>query len=212
MKYQLIFWDWNGTLLDDTETCVESMNAILNKRSMPKLDTEKYRSLFRFPVKDYYVDLGFDFKKEKFEELSVEFIQEYNNRSDKLKLHNSALKTLAYFKSLRIPQVIISAMEQKMLENLLNVFSIYKYFDDINGVNDIYASGKTHLAKEYLASNPVNAHEILFIGDTLHDAEVAHEIGCDVVLVSNGHNSFERLKLNGHKVIADLSDLKNVLG
>ena len=33
MRPELILWDWNGTLLDDVELCVDALNRLL--KSMP---------------------------------------------------------------------------------------------------------------------------------------------------------------------------------
>jgi len=49
--------------------------------------------------------------------------------------------------------------------------------------------------------------ELLLIGDTIHDFEVASELGCYCILVSNGHQSHERLKSTGVLVIDNLSQL-----
>ncbi|SVD25320.1 uncharacterized protein METZ01_LOCUS378174, partial [marine metagenome] len=67
-KYKHIIWDWNGTLLDDGWLFVDVMNSILRRRGMDTITLEKYREIFGFPVKDYYLKLGFDLEKEPFEE------------------------------------------------------------------------------------------------------------------------------------------------
>ena len=63
------------------------------------------------------------------------------------------------------------------------------YFQNIVGLDNIYASGKSHLAKklaEKIQSNG-SAGNILLIGDTIHDYEVAKEIGSECILMSHGH-------------------------
>ena len=55
-----------------------------------------------------------------------------------------------------------------------------------------------------LLSRPV---EFLLEGDTVDDFEVASELGCACILVSNGHQSYERLKSTGVLVIEDLAQL-----
>ena len=42
MDLKHIIWDWNGTLLDDSWLCVESINKSLKKRNLPQIDKEKY--------------------------------------------------------------------------------------------------------------------------------------------------------------------------
>ena len=66
MRKNLIIWDWNGTLLSDVDACVKAMNIMLDKRKMGSIDIEFYKEKFTFPVKDYYVALGFDFNKESY--------------------------------------------------------------------------------------------------------------------------------------------------
>ncbi|MCX6282944.1 MAG: hypothetical protein NTW31_01715 [Bacteroidetes bacterium] len=72
--YKHIIWDWNGTLLDDAWLCVEVMNGMLEKRGLEKVSLDFYRSVFTFPVRDYYEKLGYDFEKEPFEEVGMEFM------------------------------------------------------------------------------------------------------------------------------------------
>ena len=49
-----IIWDWNGTLLNDTELCKNIVNNLLRERGKELLSTERYKEIFNFPVKDYY--------------------------------------------------------------------------------------------------------------------------------------------------------------
>ena len=76
-QYKHIIWDWNGTLLNDGWLFVDIMNSILRQRKMDTITLEKYRNIFGFPIKDYYIKLGFDLEKESFEESGMEFIKEY---------------------------------------------------------------------------------------------------------------------------------------
>ena len=76
-QYKHIIWDWNGTLLNDGWLFVDVMNSILTRRGMDTITLEKYREIFGFPVKDYYLKLGFNLKKEPFEKSGLEFIKGY---------------------------------------------------------------------------------------------------------------------------------------
>lgn len=205
-KQEIIFWDWNGTLLNDTQACVDAMNCMLSARNSASIDVEKYQSIFGFPVKDYYQKLGFDFEQECFEDLSKEFIANYNRNLKTATLQPYAIEVLTYFKRLGKTQVVISAMEQNMLLDQTNTYGVQTYFDAIYGINDIYANSKAYLAKNYIVENKVSAKSIMFIGDTLHDMEVAEEINAQTILVANGHHSRSRLQINGNVVIANLSE------
>ena len=76
-KIKYIIWDWNGTLIDDAWLFVELMNTELQDRDLPLINVEDYRQNFTFPVKKYYENLGFDFKKEDFQEVGYNFIEKF---------------------------------------------------------------------------------------------------------------------------------------
>jgi phosphoglycolate phosphatase len=49
--------------------------------------------------------------------------------------------------------------------------------------------------------------EVLFVGDTLHDCDVANAIGADSVLLTSGHQSVNKLKNCNIPLINTLSEL-----
>jgi phosphoglycolate phosphatase len=193
LKYTHIIWDWNGTLLNDNWLCVEVMNSMLASRNLPLLTLDRYRDIFDFPVRDYYLKLGFDFNKESFETVGMEFMIIYNDRQKDCSLHQDALTTLNCLKEKGFPQNILSAREQNELRDETVERGVSLFFDHIDGLEDHYANGKIGVGIRLLNEMKVDKERILFVGDTCHDADVARELGIDCVLVPNGHHSEERL-------------------
>ncbi|MCX6282536.1 MAG: HAD family hydrolase [Bacteroidetes bacterium] len=205
--YKHIIWDWNGTLLDDAWLCVEVMNGMLVKRGLPAVSLDFYRSVFTFPVRDYYEKLGYDFENEPFETVGMEFMVLYNQRQKECKLHPAVLTVLEKFKQAGFGQSILSAREQNELLAETLVLGVNRYFDKIYGLDDHYAHGKTDVGFRLIADLGVQASSLLFIGDTMHDAEVACEIGIDCLLIPNGHHSEERLRKCKFPLFRNLNDL-----
>ncbi|HPR60597.1 MAG TPA: HAD hydrolase-like protein, partial [Prolixibacteraceae bacterium] len=83
-----IIWDWNGTLFDDTDICIESINNLLIERGLERIDRKRYLEVFDFPVRDYYQRIGFDFDKEPFEIPALKFIDNYFAKVQQASLHN----------------------------------------------------------------------------------------------------------------------------
>jgi len=80
--YTDIIWDFNGTIIDDVEAGITSVNKLLFDRGLPVIqDKESYRRLFRFPIIEYYRSLGFDFNAEPYEVLAPLWVAEYLNNS-----------------------------------------------------------------------------------------------------------------------------------
>jgi len=207
----LVIWDWNGTLLDDRAVCIASMNRMLTRRGMTLVTETRYRELFRFPVKNYYVDLGFDFGFESFESLSVEFIDHYRELQPAASLHAGAVELLTAFRKQGLRQIILSAMERSTLMQDVDDRGITSYFDSILGAEDHYANGKVSIARDYLFASGLGAEEIIMLGDTEHDYEVSAILGCTCVLISQGHHDAERLMATGACVQKNLAGVLNFL-
>jgi phosphoglycolate phosphatase len=211
MKYKHIIWDYNGTLLNDTHLCVEIINEMLKARNLSGINLKKYRELFDFPVKDYYERVGFSFDDESFEKVGTEFILQYDNRSNTTELQAGTEELIKDIYKKGIKQSVLSARKKEQLEEELEKFGIRKYFEYVYGLNDHYAGGKTEIGKELIQEINLPPEEIILIGDTTHDCEVANVLGIHTVAVSYGHHPAEKFKHCGIRVLNSVGDLKTFL-
>ena len=121
MKYTHVLWDFNGTLLDDVESCINSINELLERHGLKKLTSlAQYQSVFGFPIIDYYKRIGFDFDKTSYDELAVEWVKLYNEYNRPLKLCPNAEKALAYLKERGVHQLILTASSVDMVKAQLS--------------------------------------------------------------------------------------------
>ncbi|MFZ4521528.1 MAG: HAD family hydrolase [Bacteroidales bacterium] len=206
-KYTHIIWDWNGTLLDDAWLCVDVMNGMLHERGLALKTLDQYKELFDFPVKDYYIKLGFNFDQEPFDEVGMEFITRYNKRQGETLLHPEVPEVLSNFAAWGISQNILSAREHIELISETKSLGVFGFFDRIRGLDDHYAHGKSDVGALLMKEICAEPKKMLFIGDTRHDAEVAAELGIDCILVHSGHHSKQRLLQLGIPLISSLNDL-----
>lgn len=190
---KVIIWDWNGTLLNDLSLCVDCMNQVLDKRHLPALNVETYRNIFTFPVREYYQRAGFDFQEEDFHIPAMEFIDLYYKNIYQASLFPKVHHLLQQSLDRGLYQVVLSAMEHAALETSLTDKGIRHYFDEVVGIDDHYGRSKLDNGKQLLQRLKHPKEEVLLIGDTLHDLEVARALGVDCALVSSGHQSRERL-------------------
>ena len=202
----VILWDYNGTILDDVDTCITAINSMLSRRSIPQLTLEKYIDIFDFPIIKLYEQAGFDLEKESFTEiLAPEYISLYQPASYRASLRQGVLELLQSFKSAGCTQVLLSASKRDLLLEQTHTLGLTPFFDDILGLSDVFAKSKTELARLWIPERHINSGNIYVIGDTVHDYQVAVELDCRCILVCGGHNSKQRLQKTGVMVIEDFS-------
>ena len=208
VKTALVIWDWNGTLLDDTRQCYEIENAMRTRRGMPPFSgMEEYRWLFRFPVIEFYKDMGYTFETESYEAISEEFVRLYTEIVYDCPLQPGSRETLETLRCRGIPQALLSATSQARLEQQVRRFGLDHYFEAVLGQKDDLAHGKAERGRRYLESSGVDPAQVLFIGDTDHDYAVASAMGCRVALLSAGHQPRAVLERCGVPVIDSLAEL-----
>jgi phosphoglycolate phosphatase len=188
-----IFWDFNGTILDDAKLCFTILNEMLVEENRPTVSFEEYLMIFTFPIEAYY-DQVFDLKKSSFKDLAHKFINRYQPRSLSLPLHDHVIDTIKYFESMGYTNILLSASEETNLHEQLNHYNIKHLFKHILGTSNVYAKSKIQVGKDFIEKMKIDTKNAVMIGDTLHDAEVAKELKMDIILFTKGHQHKERLK------------------
>jgi phosphoglycolate phosphatase len=202
-----VIWDWNGTLFDDAWLCVEIINGLLVNRGLPPTDEAHYQDSFVFPVEAYYRSIGFDFAREPFELLTSEYMKQYDRRCSECGLQPEARTVLAALSARGYTHSILSATEQSRLEKMVVFAGLRERFAELAGTTDCYARSKTARGRWLIATLRREPSEVVMVGDTLHDQEVASAIGVECILIPSGHCSRQRMIACGAKVLANLGGL-----
>ena len=201
-----VIWDFNGTILDDLKISIESADELLSRYNLPIIGSvDKYYSVFGFPIIGYYERVGFDFSKLDFTVLANEWVDIYLSKMQEATLRQDIIETVDKLNSLGIKQTILSMTEERMLRRQIDSFGITDKFDEIYGLNDIYASSKLELARYWRSTH--EDERVIYVGDTEHDAESAEIIGAELLMIEGGHQSREKLKSLGKPVISVPSDI-----
>ncbi|MBD3317044.1 MAG: HAD hydrolase-like protein [Chitinivibrionales bacterium] len=206
-----VVWDWNGTLFDDASLCMDIINGLLRKHGGRELKMEQYREVFGFPVRDYYVRLGFDFEKDSWERLSKEFIGKYEARRYECLLRDGALEALTACKKAGMAQSILSAYNHRTLEGIVDHFGLRNFFEYLSGLENHYADSKLANGKRLLSLLRIPPDRVLFVGDTEHDWEVSNALGTRCVLLTGGHHSERKLRACGVPVVHSLQEIDGSL-
>ena len=205
--YKYILFDWNGTLVDDLWINFGLCNTLLSRRDLPEIESiDFYLEHFDFPIRPFYDLLGFDWEKESYEEIAVEYGDIYAHEMEKASLFDDVVPVLTALRSSGKELAIISASMQERLNEQSDRLGVSRFFSGRLGAKDNLGESKVERCRSWLKSRGADGSEVLFVGDTVHDAETAFAAGCDCVLISRGHNSKERLLSVGCPVFGSLAE------
>lgn len=189
MRPKLLIWDWNGTILDDTDLCLAIENELLAERGMRPVTKAWYLDHFTFPVRTYYERMGYTFETETYLDVSAQFMERYYARCPECGLRTGVRDVLSEARARGITQTLLSVTEQTELLVETARVKADGFFSEILGTDNALGFSKIDRAKAYMARAGFDPREALFIGDTDHDVEAANAVGCPCVLLEGGHQS-----------------------
>jgi len=193
MRVRELLWDWNGTLLDDTQAALDTLNVMLARRGAKPIAMDYYRDHFGFPVRPFYERIGMDIAHEDWDALAREYHVVYTSHPKRL--NPSAIESLEYAKARGVRQSVVSALRQDLLDADLTAFGVRGYLAFTYGTDNLDGSSKLSRAKDLMVrlGNP-DPGSVVIIGDAFHDKEVADALGIGCVLHAQGSHAGWRLR------------------
>ncbi|MCR4634276.1 MAG: HAD family hydrolase [Erysipelotrichaceae bacterium] len=206
MKY--IIFDFNGTILDDVDVCVKAENHTIDHFGLPRgpLSKEEYLHIFTFPVKKYYENVGFDWTKNPYSEVGAYWFDWYRALREEYRVFDGVREVLQESREKGYRNILLSASSLVELKKQLEELQISDLFDEVLGIDNIYAGSKVDIALDWIKDK--DPEDCLMIGDTLHDLETADAMGVSCVLVAKGHQAKEILVKNHDRVVDDIREVE----
>ncbi len=205
----ILFWDFNGTILDDVHLTWQIETKMLQERHMRTYTLEEYKDMFCFPVINYYYRMGYTFENETYDDVSVEFNDAYARGFSSCRLMPGFLTKIQEAIQKGYENIILSASQKDNLKQQCRELGIDQYFSYLLGTDNLYGGSKIDMAKAFMQKQKIDPTNCRFIGDTLHDQECANAIGInDVVLVAQGHQSRSVLESGCDHVVDSLMEVE----
>lgn len=200
-----IVFDWNGTLIDDLDLAVRSVNVCAGRFGVEPIDRERYRNTFGFPVRDFYAALGFDLSRIPFEEIVDCYLASFDAAVADCPLHPGVAEGLKRLSGLdHVTVSLLSASFEPTLRRTIARKRLGDHFDHIIGVSDEHGASKLEQARSLAAKVP--GERTVLVGDTSHDMDIAAHCGWEAHAVVCGHQSRARLTPLGAAIWHDPND------
>lgn len=194
----LVLFDWNGTLVADTDRAVRATNAVLAERGLPRLTGDEFRSRWVLPMRAFLGGLGAidtDAAEQRWNRaLAAEPapLRPHTHRAlDTLRAHGARLG-------------VVSAAEAQAVEADLRNSGLHDGFD-------VVIAGCAAKTEALLDQRPTRPHAC-YVGDTEYDIRSAHAAGYLAVAVTGGYRPADALAaVRPDAIIDHLDELPDAL-
>ncbi|KRV47659.1 phosphatase [Wenjunlia vitaminophila] len=207
-----IVWDWNGTLLHDTEAVIRATNAAFARIGLPPITLARYRELYCVPIPRFYQRLmGRLPTEEEWAMLDEAFNHHYARLAPGCTLSRGAAELLVGRLAAGGTQSLCSLAPHEELVPLVRRHGIEEHFLLVEGRRGPSHSGKAEQMARHLAGlTGIDPRCTVVIGDALDDARAAAHAGARAVLYTGGSHSRESLERAGVPVVDTLAEAVRV--
>ena len=192
-RFDLIAFDWDGTLFDSTQIIVRCIQAAVRDvgGTVPTDEAAAYVIGMALPQALAHAAPGL--APEKYPELGHRYRYHYLRLQDDLSLFPGVLAMLADLRSRGYLLAVATGKSRRGLNEALDSVALRGVFDASRTADE--TAGKPHplMLHELMAELDVSPQRVLMVGDTTHDLQMALNADCAGVGVSYGAHPAQAL-------------------
>ncbi|MEO5671900.1 MAG: HAD-IA family hydrolase [Ramlibacter sp.] len=196
-QFDLVAFDWDGTLFDSTKIIVRCIQrAVVDVGgAMPTDKAASY--VIGMGLTEALAHAAPDVPMERYTELGARYRHHYIAHQDDLSLFDGVLPLLDDLRARRHWLAVATGKSRRGLDDVLQSVQLKGVFNGSRTADE--TAGKPHprMLHELMREAGADPSRTLMIGDTTHDLQMALNAGCASVGVSYGAHEpgdFEALK------------------
>jgi phosphoglycolate phosphatase len=197
LRFDLIAFDWDGTLYDSTRLIVRCIQAAVIDVGGAKPSENDAAWVIGLGLAEALARAAPDVPKEKYVELGARYRYHYLQHQDDLVLFDGVLQMIDSLRARGHKLAVATGKSRRGLNEALKSVALRDRFDASRTADETFGKPHPRMLLELMEELDVPAERTLMIGDTTHDLQLALNAGCASVGVSYGAHepeSFEELK------------------
>lgn len=207
--YDLIVFDWDGTVMDSTAAIVGSIQAACRGLGLTVPDEETARHVIGLGLDQALRRAVPDVPESKRPELIALYRHHFIVQSEAIPLYEGARETIIELHKSGYLLGVATGMSRAGLERALNSSGLKSYFHATRTADVTLSKPDPAMLLELMEELEVPANRTLMIGDTTHDLLMAQNADVDAIAVMHGAHLPEQLQtLNPLAMVEDFKELR----
>jgi phosphoglycolate phosphatase len=185
-QYDLIAFDWDGTLFDSTRIIVRCIQQAVADVGGEVPNDRDAAYVIGMALTEALAHAAPSVPKERYAELGAHYRRHYLSHQDDLSLFDGVLPMLADLRARHHWLAVATGKSRRGLDDVLRTEQLARVFDGSRTADE--TAGKPHprMLHELMREFGTEPERTLMIGDTTHDLQMAVNAGCASVAVSYG--------------------------
>lgn len=193
-EYELIIFDWDGTLMDSLAKIVSSMQKAGKDAGLPILDAKAVHEIIGLELGIAISQLYPEIANKDLEFVRKRYSYHYVELDQRPSLFYPGIEAMLHQLAATDKTLsIATGKSRKGLDRVLSAVDLHGMFDGTRCADETDSKPHPAMVNELLAMHGVEPDRAVVVGDTEYDMEMAKRAGVDRVGVSWGAHDSERL-------------------
>src|SRR3990167_167866 len=211
-RYDLIVFDWDGTVMDSTAVIAGSIQAACRDLGLPIPGDETARHVIGLGLIQALRYAVPDAPESMYEPLVARYRHHFLAQDQTIPLFDGARETIAELHDGGYWLGVATGKSRVGLDRALESTGMKQYFHATRTADQTFSKPDPAMLLELMGELAVSTERALMIGDTTHDVQMAQNAGVDAVAVGHGAHSPKQLQeLNPLALVQDFAGLRTWL-
>lgn len=211
-KFDLIVWDWDGTLADSTSMITNAVLQAAEHVGLPEITSQEARNIIGLGLREAIHTLYGNISDEKAQALASQYRVNYYAGESKISLFAGATETISALNKQGFKLAVATGKGRRGLNLALEHSGLSHYFHATRTVDECFSKPHPQMLDELMTSLAVLPERTLMIGDSSYDLQMARNAGVSAIGVTYGAQAAEHWHhLNPIQQFADFTHLSQWL-
>lgn len=201
-QYDLIVFDWDGTLFDSTALIVRSIQAASRDLGVATPSDQDAAYVIGLGLQEALQHAVPGLAEERYPELVLRYRHHYFKDQHAITLFDGVPELLEALRERQHSLAVATGKSRRGLDEALQVSALNRYFDATRTADETRSKPHPQMLQELMAELGVEPGRTLMIGDTTHDLQLASNAGAASVAVSYGAHEIEQLHEHAPRHVA----------
>jgi phosphoglycolate phosphatase len=190
-RFDLIVFDWDGTLFDSTALIVRCIQDACRDLQIDVPSDSQAAYVIGLGLQDALQIAAPGLARERYPELGLRYRHHYLARQHELSLFAGTLELLQALKARHHWLAVATGKTRRGLDDVLNTSQLKGMFDGSRTADETASKPNPLMLLELMREFGTDPEATLMIGDTTHDLQLAANAGTPSVAVSYGAHERE---------------------
>lgn len=208
MKYDLIVFDWDGTLFDSAGAIVYAIQAASRDLGLPVPDDSRARHVIGLGLADALQHAVPELQPENYQAMVDRYRFHYLSGDHELSLFSGVPEMLQNLQAAGHTLAVATGKSRLGLERALDYSGLRPLFQSSRCADECHSKPHPQMLDELMGEFAMAPTSTLMIGDTSHDLLMASNAGVEALGVTYGAHPHEHLL--EHKPLACLHTVEEL--